>query len=164
APAINTDLMPTLLELAGLESPRNLDGASYARLLRGAGDPSPRPLFWHFPHYTNQGSRPAGAVRDGDWKLIEHYEDGRSELFNLRQDPGETTDLAGREPGRVAALKVKLTDWRKAIGAQENTLNPDFDPGLHKMLYVDTDVSRLRPTTTAAEMTKQLAAWRQGMN
>jgi arylsulfatase A-like enzyme len=161
---INTDLMPTLLELIGLEAPQDLDGISQAALLRGAGVPPPRPLFWHFPHYTNQGGGPAGAVRDGDWKVIEHYEDGRLELFNLAQDPGETHDLSTREPVRAAALKGKLAAWRKAVGAQENTPNPDFDLELHKRLYIDTNVSRLRPGITAAEMTKPLAEWRKGMD
>jgi arylsulfatase A-like enzyme len=163
-PVVNTDLMPTLLELVGREPPRDLDGVSVARLLGGAGDLPPRALFWHFPHYTNQGSRPAGAVRAGDWKLIEHYEDGRVELFNLAQDPGETTDLAAREPERTADLKGKLAAWRKSVGAQENTLNPNFDPALHKRLYVDTDVSQLKPAPTAAAITKELAAWRKGMD
>jgi arylsulfatase A-like enzyme len=163
-PVVNTDLLPTLLELAGLEPPHALDGISFARLLRGAGDPPARPLFWHFPHYTNQGGRPAGAVREGDWKLIEHYEDGRVELFNLANDPGETTDLSNRQPGQAAALKRKLTAWRKSVGAQENTLNPDFDPALHKRLYEDTDVSVLKPAITAAQMTKSLAGWRKGMD
>ena len=154
----------TLLELAGLQLPQGLDGVSFAALLRGGAEPPARLLFWHFPHYTNQGSRPAGAVREGDWKLIEHYEDGLLELFNLAQDIGETTNRAAREPERAAAMKAKLAAWRKSVAAQENTPNPDFDPALHRMLYVDTDVSRLRPAANAAEMTKQLAAWRQGMN
>jgi arylsulfatase A len=163
-PMVNTDLMPTLLELAGLESPRNLDGVSYAPLLRGGTEPPPRELFWHFPHYTNQGGRPAGAVRAGGWKLIEHYEDGSTELFDLKHDPGETRNLSADEPRRTADLKDKLAAWRKSIGAQECTANPNFDPALHKQLYVDTDVSRLKPAATAAEMTKRLAAWRRGMD
>ena len=164
APVVNTDLMPTLLEMAGLEAPTGMDGMSFARLLKGAGELSVRPLFWHFPHYTNQGSRPGGAVREGDWKLIEHYEDGHVELFNLARDPGETTDLSAREPGRAAALKAKLAAWRKAVGAQENTPNPNFDPALHRRLYMDTDVSRLKTAATAAEMTKLLAGWRKEMD
>jgi arylsulfatase A-like enzyme len=163
-PILNTDLMPTLLELAGLEAPKGLDGVSYGALFRGTGEPAIRPLFWHFPHYTNQGGRPAGAVREGDWKLIEHYEDGRLELFDLAKDPGETLDVSVRQPARTAALKGKLAAWRAAVGAQENVPNPDFTPELHRQLYVDTDVSRLLPAATAAEMTKALATWRKGMD
>lgn len=163
-PVVNTDLMPTLLELLGLRLPHGLDGVSYARLLCGTGEPSSRPLFWHFPHYTNQGGRPAGAVREGNWKLIEQYEDGRLELFNLARDPGESRDLSSEQPQRAAALKEKLAAWRKAVGAQECVANPDFDPLLYRQLYVDTDVSRLTTAPTAAEITRQLAAWRKGID
>jgi arylsulfatase A len=163
-PVVNTDLMPTLLELLGLEVPPGLDGISYARLLRETGELPSRALFWQFPHYTNQGGRPAGAVRDGDWKLIEHYEDGRLELFNLARDPGETRDLSAEQPQRAAALKAKLAVWRKSVGAQECTANPDFDPKLYRQIYIDTDVSRLKPAATAAEMTRKLAAWRKAID
>lgn len=163
-PIIYTDLMPTLLDLVGLRAPRGLDGVSFARRLTGARKPPSRPMFWHFPHYTNQGGRPGGVARVGDWKLIENYEDGNVELYNLRQDSGEANDLAAREPGRAAALKQKLAAWRRSVGAQMNTPNPDFDPARHKRLYIDTDVSRLTPSRTAAEMTRSLAAWRQAMD
>jgi hypothetical protein len=103
-------------------------------------------------------------VREGDWKLIEHYEDGRLELFNLARDPGEMRDLSADQPDRTAALKAKLAAWRKSVGAQECTANGDFDPALHRQLYLDTDVSRLKPAATAAEMTRQLAAWRKGLD
>src|SRR5437867_3815499 len=89
-------------------------------------------FFWHFPHYTNQGGRPAGAVREGDWKLVEHYDAGRVELYNLARDPAETEDLSAREPTRAAALKERLAEWRRSVGAQENTPNPDFDPALYR--------------------------------
>lgn len=163
-PVVNTDFMPTLLELAGLEVPGGLDGVSLAGLWTGRGRPAPRAFLWHFPHYTNQGGRPGGAIREGDWKLVEHYEDGRAELFNLARDMGESEDLAAREPGRAEALRRKLAEWRRSAGAQENAPNPDFDPALHRALYEDTDVSRLRPAARAAEMTPRLAAWRRAMD
>ena len=162
-PVINTDWTPTFLDICGLKAPGPLDGVSIAPLLRG-GELSPRSLLWHFPHYTNQGSRPAGAIREGDWKLIEHYEDGKLELFNLAQDIGEEHDLAAREPRRVAELKAKLADWRKAIGAQENEPNPNFDTAWHKRLYEDVDVSTLKAAATAPEMRSKLQEWRTGMN
>jgi arylsulfatase A-like enzyme len=163
-PVVNTDFKPTLLELAGLEVPGGLDGVSLAGLWTGRGRPAPRAFAWHFPHYTNQGGRPGGAIREGDWKLVEHYEDGRAELFNLARDVGESEDLAAREPGRAEALRRKLAAWRRSVGAQENAPNPDFDAALHRALYGDTDVSRLRPATRAAEMTPRLAAWRRAMD
>jgi arylsulfatase A-like enzyme len=162
-PIISTDWVPTLIEFCGAKPPPPLDGVSLAGLLKG-GELAARPLLWHFPHYTNQGSRPGGAVREGDWKLIEHYEDGKAELFNLARDRSETRDLAAAEPKRVAELKGKLAAWRKAVGAQENTPNPAFNESLHKRLYVDIDVSALKAEATAARMRPKLEPWREGMN
>src|SRR5262249_17556085 len=162
-PVINTDWTPTLLEVCGVKAAGPFDGVSLAGLLRGAGL-EPRPLFWHFPHYTNQGGRPGGAIRMGNWKLIEHYEDGRVELFDLARDPGETHDRAAQEPGLAADLRARLAAWRKAVGAQENTPNPAFDAALHQRLYVDEDVSALKPGPTAAAMRPALEAWRKAMN
>jgi arylsulfatase A-like enzyme len=160
SPFVNTDWLPTLLEAAGLVPRDPLDGVSTLPTLRGER-PSRAPIFWHFPHYTNQGSRPAGAVRDGDWKLIEHYDDGRCELFNVISDPGEVKDLTAAEPARTAALKQKLAEWRKATKVQENRPNPNFDEALYKKLYRDTDVSRLKPSATAAETAASIGTWRR---
>jgi arylsulfatase A-like enzyme len=162
-PVSMTDWTPTLLGACGVPAPEKLDGVSLVPLLEGGRRPA-RSLFWHFPHYTNQGGRPGGAVRDGDWKLIEHYEDGRVELFNLARDAGETEDLAGAEPRRAADLKARLAAWRKEVGAQENTPNPKFDAALHRQLYEDVDASKLKPAATAAAMRPGLQAWRKAMN
>jgi arylsulfatase A len=164
APVMNTDWVPTLLEVAGLRVPADLDGVSLAALLTRGADAPRRPLFWHFPHYTNQGSQPAGAVRDGDWKLIEHYEDGRVELFNLAQDPGETNNGAAREPGRVRQLRSQLAAWRNSLSVQTNTPNPGFDAAKHRALYVNMDVSRYNPATASAAQRAQVQRWRQQMN
>lgn len=163
-PVISTDWTPTLLDLAGVELPKQQDGVSLrAVLTKGEALPA-RALYWHQPHYMNQGGRPAGAIRDGDWKLIEHYEDGRCELFNLAQDPGEGTDRSAQEPARVADLRGKLEKWRRDIGAQENTANPKFNAQLWRRLYQDVDASRLRPEPTAERMAKKLEPWRKLMN
>ncbi|MGH8247063.1 MAG: sulfatase-like hydrolase/transferase, partial [Gammaproteobacteria bacterium] len=127
-PVVNTDLMPTLLDLAGVEPPAGMDGRSYARFLRGGSALEARTFLWHFPHYNNQGGRPSGAVREGNWRLIEFYDDARVELYNLARDIGEQNDLAAREPKRVAALRSRLPAWRKEIGAQENIPDSNFDP------------------------------------
>jgi arylsulfatase A len=163
-PVISTDWPPTLLDIAGVKTTENSDGISLAGLLAGNKPPPPRPLFWHFPHYTNQGSRPGGAVRDGAWKLIEHYEDARCELFDLERDPSETTDVAAKEPARVAELRGKLEKWRREVGAQENTANPEFNGTLWRRLYVETDVSQLQAEATAAAIAPKLADWRALMN
>lgn len=124
-PVVSTDFYPTLLELTGLplDPKQHRDGVSLLPLLRG-GQLSRGPLFWHYPHYGNQGGSPCGAMRDGDWKLVEWYEDGRLELYNLRTDVAEAHDLARDEPERVKQLHDKLNAWRKDVGAVMPTHNP----------------------------------------
>jgi len=132
--------------------------------LTGGEAPAPRPIFWHFPHYTNQGGRPGGALRDGDWKLVEHYEDGRCELFNLAQEPGEMTDLSAKEPARVAELRGKLEKWRREAGVQVNTANPKFNGKPWRRLYAEVDTSRLPAADKASDTAAKLMAWRILMN
>ena len=108
-PVISTDFYPTILELAGLppQPDRHLDGTSFVPALKGDQLPE-RPLFWHYPHYGNQGGTPSGAVRLGQWKLIEWYEQGNLELFNLATDIGEQNDLAQRYPEPVSYTHLTL--------------------------------------------------------
>ncbi len=130
SPVISTDFYPTLLQLAGLppKPEQHLDGVSFVPLLKGDTAPRGKPLFWHYPHYANQGGAPNGAIRDGDWKLIEWYEDGELELYNLPQDIGEKNNLATQQPEKVKELHAKLIAWRGEVGAVMPTPNPDFDP------------------------------------
>jgi arylsulfatase A-like enzyme len=130
APVISTDYYPTLLALAGLplKPEQHRDGVSLVPLLKGEATGRGQPLFWHYPHYGNQGGAPNGAVRDGDWKLIEWYEDGALELYNLAQDIGEKNNLAAQHPDKVKALHEKLIAWRKEVNAVMPTPNPKFDP------------------------------------
>lgn len=163
-PVISTDWLPTLVEVAGAKPSTGLDGVSLAGLFTGKDTLAERPLFWHFPHYTNQGSRPAGAVRLGDWKLIEHYEDGTVELFDLAKDPGETTDLSRQGADRVKDLRARLAGWRKEVGAQMNEVNPRFEPALHRSLYQDIDPSRYHPPKASADEFQRMLTWRKQMN
>ena len=162
-PTLNTDWLPTLLELAGAAPLKNLDGESFAGLLTG-GAARPRPLNWHFPHYTNQGGRPGGARRDGDWKLVEHYDGDGAELYDLSRDPGETNNLAAREPQRTEEMRQALRAWVQEIGAQTNAPNPNFQAALWKNLYQETDPTRYVPTKATAEEQARIAAWRRQMN
>ena len=165
-PVVLTDLVPTILAAAGIDAATTvgpLDGVSLVGLLRGEPLP-PRQLCWHFPNYTNQGSRPAGAIRDGDWKLVEQLEDGSVELFDLANDPSETKNLAAANPDRVDDLRQKLHAWRERIGAQMPVPNPEFDAALHQRLYIDQDPSRLLPEATAAATGPKWKAWRTAMN
>ena len=129
-PVISTDHYPTLLQLAGLPAlpAQHLDGVSFVPSLKGERAARGQPLFWHYPHYGNQGGAPHGAIRDGDWKLIEWFEDGALELYDLPRDIAEKTNLAAQHPEKVAALRAKLVAWRKEVGAVMPTPNPNYDP------------------------------------
>ena len=162
-PVSTGDLVPTICRLAGVAAPQPADFHDLA----DAAPPSAsddRPFFWHQPHYTNQGGRPAGAIRLGDWKLVEHFEDGRLELFHTGDDVGEATDRSAAEPGRVADLRGRLEAWRRSVSAQEMTANPRFDPAAWQASQAEIDVSRLPAAATAAEMVAPLAAWRKAMD
>ena len=124
----STDFFPTIIELSGTEVELELpiDGVSFAPALLGKNYDR-GPVFWHYPHYGNQGAAPSGAVREGDWKLIEWYENGRRELYNLDQDISETVDLSKTYPNKVATLSNKLAQWRSMTEAKMPLINPDFD-------------------------------------
>lgn len=130
-PVISTDYYSTLLQIAELPAipEQHLDGQSIVPLLQGSAMPE-RPLFWHYPHYSPQGSAPNGAVRLGDLKLIEWYEDMRVELYNLKDDIGERSDLAATMPAKTDELRNLLHDWRDAVKAQMPEPNPNFKPAL----------------------------------
>jgi arylsulfatase A-like enzyme len=164
APVINTDWLPTLLELAGLPIPSGLDGMSLAALLTGSGLAPRRSLFWHFPHYTNQGSRPSGAMREGDWMLVEYYDQEKAELYDLSSDPGESRDLAALNSERVAQMRAALAGWRKSVNAQENRPNPAFDPEKYRELYIDVDASRFQPDQADQAQWEAMWRWRKAMD
>ncbi|NNE33791.1 MAG: sulfatase [Rhodothermales bacterium] len=136
-PVIGTDIYPTLLEMADVVSPPGLelDGASLMPLLTGTASLEPRNLFWHFPAYleayrgTTEPWRttPGGAVRQGDYKLVEFFEDGTLELYNLRGDIGEEVNLADEMPEKVQELRADLRAWREAVRATVPTeKNPAY--------------------------------------
>ncbi len=129
APIMSTDYYATILDLLGLPlaPAQHRDSVSLKPLLSGKKLPA-RPLFWHYPHYGNQGGAPMSAMRDGQWKLIEWFEDGKLELFDLAHDPYEKNDVAAKEKGRVKMLHAKLQAWRAETGALLPTKNPKFDP------------------------------------
>ncbi len=163
APVNNIDWIPTLLDLAGVPVPTGLDGISLAEGLTGGAFPE-RSLFWHFPHYTNQGGRPGGAMREGQWLLVELYDDNKAELYDLSVDIGEKQDVACRHPGRVASMRAALDAWRGANDVQYNTPNPDCDEQEFRKLYIDTDPSKFDPLTAREEEWADIRTWREGMN
>jgi arylsulfatase A-like enzyme len=126
-PVSSIDFFPTLLKIAGVKAPGPVDGLSLVPLLKQTGVPEREALFWHYPHYWG-GNRvqPFGAVRAGDWKLIEFYETMAVELYNLKDDPGETRDLSKEKPEKAVELRERLHHWRQSLDAQMPTPNPDF--------------------------------------
>jgi arylsulfatase A-like enzyme len=134
-PIISIDLYPTLLEVAGIDAPVDypLDGTSYLSLLKGEPAGDRPPLYWHFPGYlgaqqSTWRTTPGSVIRVGDWKLLEYFEDGHLELYNLRDDLGETHNLASAEPARAAELHQQLEAWRAAINAPLPTKNTPQPP------------------------------------
>ncbi len=125
-PVIGVDYFPTLCAALGAHTGA-VDGVDIRPALRGSRLPE-RPLFWHYPHYSDQGGVPGGAVRLGAWKLIEFYEDGRLELFNLEEDIGERRNLVNREPARAKRLHSLLADWRRSVNASMPERNPMYEP------------------------------------
>lgn len=128
-PVQTVDIRPTVLEIAGTpDAPEQVaDGVSLAPVLRGRGLAKQRSLFWHYPHYHPGGATPYGAIRSGDWKVIESYESGHLELYNLASDLSESQDLADAYPEKANQLAKELADWRKAVGAQMPVPNPNFE-------------------------------------
>lgn len=128
-PVTGADLYPTILELCDLPArpEQHVDGVSLAPLFVGDTIPS-RPLYWHYPHYDNQGGEPSSILREGDWKLIRYYEDQRYELYNLQDDPGEQGDLTLRYPVRTSRMAAQLDQWLRDVGAKYPEPDPRYDP------------------------------------
>lgn len=128
--ASGLDLVPTLAELCGLGTTQDqVDGVSLLPALKGESLPA-RDLFWHYPHYGNQGGEPSSIVQRERWKLIRYHEDGREELYDLKVDPSETTDLRESEPARASELSTRLTEWLERTGALMPVANPNFSAEL----------------------------------
>jgi len=127
-PATGTDFYPTILDIAGvpLLPEQHKDGVSLVPVLKG-GTLKDRPLFWHYPHYGNQGGEPSAIMLQDNWKLIHYFEDGRAELYHVARDLGEQRDLAVDHPGRAAAMLKELQAWQKDLGVRFPTKNPKWN-------------------------------------
>ena len=126
-PVTSPDFYPTILEMLGLEPEpeQHVDGKSFAPALRG--DAFERgPIYWHYPHYGNQGGTPGCSIREGDYKLIEFFEDNHIELYNLRTDIGETQNLARRDPQRARRMQQQLHEWLQKVEAKIPQPNPEW--------------------------------------
>jgi len=157
-PVISMDFFPTLLEMAGAAPPSReaVDGFSLVPLLQQRTGLQRSSLYWHYPHYNFHQplipTRPCGAVRKGDFKLIEFYEDGWTELYNLREDIGERKNLARSLPDKAAELRHELDTWRKSVGAQMPTPAPEnYDPAKTEEWMRDRFHRQSEPRERSAE-------------
>jgi arylsulfatase A-like enzyme len=128
-PVTSPDFFPTIMEMLGIPAQAEVqsDGASFVPLLKGEDTINREAIFWHFPHYSNHGMQsPGGAVRSGDYKLLEYYENNTVQLFNLKDDIEEQHDLSTSEPEKVKELQDRLHNWRKQVGAKMMDPNPEY--------------------------------------
>jgi arylsulfatase A-like enzyme len=135
-PVNGIDWYPTLIELAGLKLPKKqqVDGISLVPLLKGKTIPG-RPLYWHYPHYGNQGGEPSSIITEDNWKLIHYHEDARDELYHLGKDEVEQKDLAASEPKRTKVMRAKLNIWLKATKAKFPTKDEKADLAKRKVRF-----------------------------
>ncbi|MEB2779087.1 sulfatase [Algoriphagus sp. C2-6-M1] len=130
--ASGIDFYPTLLELAGLQMPEgvSIEGVSLASAMHDM-KLADRSLYWHYPHYGNQGGDPSSIVREGDWKLIYYWEDKQVELYNLKNDPSEQTNVAISNPKETKRLTSKLLEWLADTHANQPAVDPEYNENLH---------------------------------
>jgi arylsulfatase A-like enzyme len=138
-PVISNDFYPTLLDMAGLDlnPDQHMDGVSLVPIIENPEKFRERPLFWHYPHYSNQGGKPGAAVRLGRYKLIEFFEDDRVELYDLDNDIGELHDVSSQMPGKTNELLELLHAWQEEVEARGMKPNPDYDPDYNRERYLN---------------------------
>jgi arylsulfatase A-like enzyme len=131
-PVIGTDFYPTLLDLVDIElkPEQHIDGVSLKPILEGKKLELDRPLFWHYPHYGNQGGNPSSIIRENNWKLIHYWENGSDELYDLDSDIEERINIAIAHPIIVNELRKKLLDWLDSVGAKLPEIDPEYDENL----------------------------------
>ncbi|MBX2874021.1 MAG: sulfatase [Saprospiraceae bacterium] len=129
-PVTSVDMLPTILNMVNAPQfiRKDVEGIDLSPALQG--EPMERgAIYWHFPHYSNHGMQsPGGAIREGDYKLLEYFENGTVQLFNLKEDIGEQHDLSKIEVEKTQELKDKLHRWREEVNASMMPSNPDYDP------------------------------------
>ncbi|MEP0710394.1 MAG: sulfatase [Algoriphagus sp.] len=158
-PASGIDFYPTLLDLAGVEPPaaQLMEGVSLAPAMDGQplGE---RTLYWHYPHYGNQGGDPSSIIREGDWKLIYYWEDDSVELYDLATDPGEQQNLASANQPMVKLLSEKLSNWLAETNANRPITDPEYDPVLHQVV-LDKNKNERLPNLEAERIRVLTPGW-----
>lgn len=137
-PVIGTDFYPTLLEMAKLPArpQQHVDGLSLVPLLKKQEIAS-RPLYWHYPHYGNQGGEPSTIISQGKWKLIHYYEDGRQELYNIDEDVSEASNVAVEFPEVVEKMNQDMASWLRDVDGRKPIVNPNFNVKQHEATQVN---------------------------
>ncbi len=145
-PVTGADFFPTILDYANIDlmPQQHQDGVSLKTIIDKGASLVERPLYWHYPHYGNQGGEPSSIIRDGDWKLIQYYEDHRNELYNLLTDPYEKNDLAKSSPEITKKLSEKLHNWLSEVDAKYPAVDQEFDITMRKN-YEDKVKNELLP-------------------
>jgi len=128
-PVTGADFYPTILDYANIDLLPNQhkDGVSLKPLIETSKTLPTRPLYWHYPHYGNQGGDPSSIIREGDWKLIHYYEDGSNELYNIAQDPSEQNNVASQFPEITNKLRIQLQDWLASVNAKFPEEDEEFN-------------------------------------
>ena len=128
-PVTGADFYPTILDYAdiGLIPNQHVDGVSLKPIINNTTQLPKRSLYWHYPHYGNQGGDPSSVIREGKWKLIHYYEDNINELYDIESDPYEKINLADSNPKETNRLSKKLMDWLQEVNARYPSPDEEFD-------------------------------------
>jgi arylsulfatase A-like enzyme len=128
-PVTGADFYPTILDLLGFDMTpeQHRDGISIESILNGGEDPESRPLFWHYPHYGNQGGEPSSILRQDQWKLIHYWEDGRNELYQLNADIHENHNVVDQHQEVAQELEHQLMRYLSNMNARFPSPDPEFD-------------------------------------
>lgn len=145
-PVTGTDFYPTILDLVDIEAMPNqhIDGVSLLPILEGKDMKIKRPLYWHYPHYGNQGGEPSSIIQEDGWKLIHYWEDNHNELYNLSADIGEQTNLVKKHPDKTTALQAKLLKWLTDVDANLPEKDLQYD-SIQARVRHQNSVNRLLP-------------------
>lgn len=148
-PVTGADFYPTVLDLANIEliPDQHKDGISLKPLFEGKSLPE-RPLYWHYPHYGNQGGEPSSIIREGKWKLIHYYEDDRQELYNLENDPQEQQNVSNSNPEITKSLKDKLKNWLLEVNANYPEKDPEYNELLAQKRKINNKTKLLQRLET----------------
>jgi arylsulfatase A-like enzyme len=156
-PVTGADFYPTILDYANIEllPDQHQDGISLRPIIDDDKELAERPLYWHYPHYGNQGGDPSSIIREGNWKLIHYYEDGSNELYNLASDPYEQYNLASASPEITYKLSIKLRNWLDEVNANYPVKDVAFNAD--KRAAYDKDILNKRLPKLEEERLKFLS-------